>query len=349
LCCSTGALTGATPNTSFVIEFFSNSACENPGFQQAKNFIGDLTVMTDASGNASFNLPAGPNITATASATGLNTSSLSNCVSGANPADNPSFFVGQHYSDFLNRQPDSGGLAFWAGEITQCGSNAGCIDVKRSNVSAAFFLSIEFQETGYLVERVYKVAYGDAIGNSTFNGPHTLTVPIIRFNEFLLDGQQIGRDFVFGAPGADQILENNKVAFFNDFVARTRFTTAYPSNLTAAQFVDALNSHAGNALSPAERDQLVNQLNGAIKTRAQVLRAIAEDSDLNNLEKNRAFVLMQYFGYLRRDPNSGQDTDHTGYDFWLTKLLDHHGNYIEAEMVRSFLLSTEYRARFGSP
>ena len=101
---------------------------------------------------------------------------------------------------------------------------------------------------------------------------------------------------------------------------RSRFLSAYPLTMSAAQFVDTLNSNAGNVLSTAERNQLVNDLNGGIKTRAQVLRAVAEDSDLVSAEGNRAFVLVQYFGYLRRNPNDTPDADYTGYDFWLTKL-----------------------------
>ena len=73
-----------------------------------------------------------------------------------------SFFVRQHYHDFLNREADAAGLAFWKNEIESCGANAQCREVKKINVSAAFFLSIEFQETGYLVYRTYKSAYGDA-------------------------------------------------------------------------------------------------------------------------------------------------------------------------------------------
>ncbi len=86
-----------------------------------------------------------------------------------NPLDNSDarFFVRQHYLDFLNREPDTSGLDFWTGQITSCGANPACIEVRRINVSAAFFRSIEFQETGYLVERLYKVAYGDATGTST--------------------------------------------------------------------------------------------------------------------------------------------------------------------------------------
>ena len=256
------------------------------------------------------------------------------------------FFVNQQYTDFLSRFPDQSGFDFWTAQITSCGADANCIAGQRDNTSGAFFLSIEFQETGYLVERMYKVAYGDATGTSTFGGTHTLAVPIVRRSlEFLPDTLQMSSGVVVGQSGWETVLENNKVAFANDFVARTRFTTAYGS-LTPAQFVDALNTNSGNALSTAERDQLVIDLTNAVKTKAQVVRAVAENPALNIAEKNKAFVLMQYLGYLRRDPNTGPDTDYTGYDFWLQKLNNHGGDFHAAQMVRSFIVSGEYLNRF---
>jgi hypothetical protein len=122
---------------------------------------------------------------------------------------------------------------------------------------------------------------------------------------------------------------------------------AFPNSMTAAQFVDTQNANAGNPLSQSERNQLVSDLSSNLKTRAQVLRAVAEAANLVNAESNRAFVLMQYFGYLRRNPNDPQDTDYTGYDFWLTKLNQFNGNFINAEMVKAFITSAEYRQRFG--
>ena len=76
-----------------------------------------------------------------------------------------------------------------------------------------------------------------------------------------------------------------------------------------------------------------------------------EDPELTNAEFNRAFVLMQYFGYLRRNPNDAPEVtrDFAGYNFWLTKLNQFNGNFVQAEMVKAFLDSTEYRQRFGSP
>jgi len=255
------------------------------------------------------------------------------------------FFVNQQYTDFLSRFPDQSGFDFWTAQITSCGANQTCIDGQRDNTSGAFFLSIEFQETGYLVERMYKVAYGDVNGTSTFGGNHQLSVPIVRRSEFLPDSLQISNGVVIGQPGADQLLEANKVAFTNAFVARARFTTVYGA-LSNAAFVDALNTNSGNALDSGQRNNLVNQLNASTMTRAQVVRAVAEDSDLNSAEKNKAFVLMQYLGYLRRDPNTGPDTDYTGYDFWLQKLNNHGGDFHAAQMVRSFIVSGEYLGRF---
>jgi len=269
-------------------------------------------------------------------------------TTGPNPVDTTDFFVRQHYLDFFSREPDPGGFNFWVGTITSCAADPQCVvEVKRINASAAFYLSIEFRGTGYLVERIYKVAYGDATGSSTFPSAHQLAVPIIRFNEFLPDTQQIGRGVIVNQTGWETVLENNKQAFTAAFVQRARFLIAFPASMTAAQLVDKLNQNAGNPLSQVERDQLINDLTSGAKTRAQVLRAVAEDPDLSTAEFNRAFVLMQYFGYLRRNPDDPQDTDYTGYDFWLTKLNQFNGNFNDAEMVKAFITSIEYRKRFG--
>ena len=156
-----------------------------------------------------------------------------------------------------------------------------------------------------------------------------------------------GRDVVVGQAGWETVLENNKQAFASEFVQRSRFTTGFPNSMTPVQFVDALSANAGVALSASKRNQLLYEFTSGAKTRAQVLRAIAEDQDLYNAEFNRAFVLMQYLGYLRRNPNDTPDADYTGYDFWLTKLNQFNGNFVSAEMVKAFITSTEYRQRFG--
>jgi len=278
----------------------------------------------------------------------VNSSCLSNASAG-NPIDQPDFFVRQHYLDFLNRQADQSGLDFWVQNFTDCGTDQQCIAVKRTNVSGAFFLSIEFQQTGYLVERIYKTSYDDANGASTLGGTHTLKVPVVRFNEFIPDTIFIGRNVVVGQTGWEQVLENNKRAFAAEFVTRSRFTNTYPTTMAPAVFVQTLNTKAGNPLSTSELATLSAEHTAGTKSRAQVLRQIAEHPNLVNAEFNKAFVLMQFFGYLRRDPNSTPDTDYTGYDFWLNKLNQFGGNFQNAEMVRAFITATEYRQRFGTP
>jgi hypothetical protein len=251
----------------------------------------------------------------------------------SNPIDEAHIFVRQHYHDFLNREPDQAGLEFWTWEIDQCGADAQCREVRRVNVSAAFFLSIEFQETGYLVYRTHKAAFGtgEALNQKTF----------------LKETQEIGLGVVVGQGEWKAQLETNKQAYVNAFAQRPEFVAAYPPSMTPAQFVDALNANTGGALPAAERDALVASLASGATTRAGALRAVAENAEFSRREINRAFVLTQYFGYLRRGPAESPDSDFSGYNFWLSKLEEFNGNYIQAEMVKAFISSDEYRKRFG--
>ncbi|HEV2830060.1 MAG TPA: DUF4214 domain-containing protein [Pyrinomonadaceae bacterium] len=263
----------------------------------------------------------------------------------ANKIDDPQFFVAQHYRDFLNREPDASGLAHWVNEITNCGVDAQCIEVKRVNVSAAFFLSIEFQETGYLVYKFYKAGYGNLPG---------APVPV-RFNEFLPDMQQIGQGVVVGIGDWALKLENNKKAFAAAFGARASLATVLPTSLTPAEFVDGLYLNSQVTSPPSsERTAAINEFGGAANTadtaaRGRALRRVAENTTLDQQEFRRAFVLMQYFGYLRRNPNDPPEPglNFDGYNFWLDKLNDFNGNFVNAEMVKAFLDSIEYRQRFG--
>lgn len=265
-------------------------------------------------------------------------------TNGANPTDTSSFFVRQHYIDFLNREPDASGLAFWTGEIDNCTPKPECTEIKRINVSAAFFLSIEFQETGYLVYRFYKVGYGNIT-----NAP----VPV-RFTEFLPDTQQIGKGVIVGVGNWQAQLSANKVAFAQEFVTRTRFTTALPTTMTPTQFVDALYLNADVTPTASERNLVISGFGGAANTadtnaRARAVGVVAENATLIEREKNKAFVLAQYFGYLRRNPYDPPEPtlDFQGYNFWLGKLNQFNGNFVEAEMVKAFIIAGEYRQRFG--
>jgi uncharacterized protein (TIGR03118 family) len=413
-----------------------------------------------------------------------------------NPIDDATFFVRQHYLDFLHREPDAAGLAFWVNQITSCGGDAECVAMKRVNVSAAFFLSIEFQKTGYLAYRTHRAAFGASASGSP---------AAILYGDFQAEAQALGKDFVFGQPGSEAILEANTVAYFNNFVTKPDFLGKYPAALTNEQYVDnllasanlspsevrlfvvsltngqevppavptttggaarpassgtarfqfnsaqtamtftatitnidvttsqtadtndnltAAHIHAGPAVVPGVngpvvwgffgapfndnnpndqvffpnpgvggtfsgkwdapegngttlaaqltnlreghayinfhtrqfgggeirgnfpsatsfRDTLVAGLNAATETRASVLRKIAEADEMQTREFNAAFVTMEYFGYLRRDP------DTAGFNFWLNKLNAFNGNFHDAEMVKAFLQSSEYRQRFG--
>lgn len=253
-----------------------------------------------------------------------------------NAIDDTAIFVCQHYHDFLNREPDPAGQAFWVDNIDSC-ATAACKADKRIETSAAFFLSIEFQETGYAVYLAHQAAFAGS------------PVPVT-LEDFLPDVQGIGRGVIIGQPGALAQLEANTVAYFNEFVTRPEFTTQYPSSMTPAQFVDELNSNSGGSLSQSERDALVAELtaNNTTAGRASVLRKVTDDSTFRAAEFNRAFVLMQYFGYLRRNPNDTPDTDYAGYFFWLNKLDSFNGDFRAAEMVKAFITSAEYRQRFGT-
>ncbi|HEX8337943.1 MAG TPA: Calx-beta domain-containing protein, partial [Pyrinomonadaceae bacterium] len=254
-------------------------------------------------------------------------------ASAVNPIDNSAFFVRQHYRDFLNRDPDASGFAFWTNEIESCGSDAACREVKRVNVSAAFFLSIEFQQTGY-------VAY---LKNQLLNINNA--GERMSLGTFQSDMQELSRGVVVGAPNWEEALEANKRAYFDKYAA------TFPATLTPAQIVDALNARTGDPLNPsagpaltqAERDQLVADLTSGAKTRGQVLRDVTENAEFRRRQLSKAFVLMQYFGYLRRAPNELPDTNFNGYNFWLGKLNEFGGNYIAAEMVKAFINSDEYR------
>lgn len=240
-----------------------------------------------------------------------------------NPLDTPEYFVRQHYVDFLSREPDEAGFNFWSDQMISCGSDTVCLERRRINVSAAYFLSIEFQETGGLVNGLFRTSFERR--------------PL--YVEFVPDSQTVGLGVIVGRAGWEQTLEANKQAFVNAWVQRPPFVSAYGS-LTDDVYVDTLISHTGVAFTAGQRNALVSSLINQTATRASVLRQIAEDPRFESLKFNETFVMMEYFGYLRRDP------DDSGYQFWLNKLNQFGGNFEQAEMVKAFIVSGEYRDRF---
>jgi hypothetical protein len=228
--------------------------------------------------------------------------------------------VRQQYLDFLGREPEQAGLDYWSAQLRACGTDAGCWQARRTDVSAAFFISQEFQLSGSYLYNIYKGALTRSPA----------------FNEYASDRQQL-------VGGAD--LEAERSAFALNFVQRSEFTARYQTQTTAASFVDALlgNAQSAGVDLSGERQNLLNAYNGAaslVSSRAAVVQMIADNQAFKQSQYNPAFVLTEYFGYLRRDP------DQAGHNFWLNVLnAGDPGNY--RGMVCAFVTSTEYQNRFS--
>ncbi len=266
----------------------------------------------------------------------------------ANPIDDSRAFVSHLYHDFLYRQSDQAGEDFWTQQIESCGADDLCRQHKRVDVATAFFLSIEFQETGFLVIRAHKAAFGNIESNP-------------RYEIFLRDQRQVGAGVIVGQPGFAQLLDENKQNYLTAFVSRAEFIAQFPQGQPAADFVDALFANVGAIPTQDERDAAISAYGaGDTAGRVAALQSVIQSGSLVNTLYNDAFVLMQYYGYLRRNPDDAPDHNFAGYEFWLTKLNqftlpseDARDESValarvrRAEMVRAFIESAEYRQRFG--
>jgi hypothetical protein len=239
----------------------------------------------------------------------------------SNPIDESQLFVRQQYADFLNRTPDDGGLAYWSNEINRCGSDALCIQERRVGVADAFFFEAEFQQTGAYIYRIYRASLGPKPPSA----------------QFISDRGRV----VAGAG-----LDRSKTAFALNFVQRASFVQEYPLTQTADQFVNTMltvvKNYCGVDLS-SQRSALLALYDGTDNGRAAILRQVVDSPALLDAEYNQSFVLMEYFGYLRRDPDAG------GFDFWLAQVnkfaLRDVG--IQHAMACSFITSAEYQTRFS--
>jgi hypothetical protein len=228
----------------------------------------------------------------------------------ANAIDTTEFFVRQHYLDFLNREPDGPGLAGWVSTLNNCA--AGDPSCDRVHVSESFYRSQEFQERGYFAYRFYSTALGRKPDYAEF------APDLARVSGFLTNDQ----------------LEAAKTAFIDDFMARPAFAAQY-NGLSNSAYVGALVSKA--AVNLSNRQSLVDGLNAGTLTRAEALRQIAESGEVYAKYYNQAFVVMEYFGYLHRDPDAL-------YTDWI-KALDANPA-ASRRMVDGFVNSAEYRNRF---
>jgi parallel beta-helix repeat protein len=277
-----------------------------------------------------------------------------------NSSDTSSEFVRSQYHDFLNREPDAPGLAFWVDNIEKCNDEfrrppsqtvAQCIDKQRESTAVAFFQSPEFQITGGFVYHLYK---GSLTGSPNYDGGSPGRFPTSL--EFMRDLSAVSEGIVVNNQISGAVVEANRNRLAAEFVQRPEFVAKY-GGLNHTLFVDELFNTTGITATAAEKQALVSGLTGGMETRASVLRKVVDGTVViseGNVqftttygqafsiqENRRVFVFMEYVGYLRRNP------DPSGFVFWLGKLNTYNGDPFVAEMVRSFILAPEYRNRFG--
>jgi Tol biopolymer transport system component len=277
------------------------------------SIIDDAFIEPDENLNLSLRNPTGATLGSLSTATLTILDNDSTILStNPNPIDNIPFFIRQQYRDFLNREPDAPGFAGWQTILNNCAFGDTSCD--RIAVSSAFYRSPEFQERGYFVYRFYSVSFGRPL----------------HYAEFVPD---LARVSGFQTPAE---LEASKVAFIADFMARPEFVNKYNA-LDSAAYVNTLVATAGVTIP--NKQQLVDDLQAGRKSRAQVLREIVESVQVYQKFFNEAFVVMEYFGYLHRDPD-------ILYLQWLD-LLNRTGDF--RTMVNGFVNSLEYRQRFGPP
>jgi len=273
-----------------------------------------------------------------------------------NPLDNVNFFVGQHYRDFLSRESDSGGLSFWidqiAGNVTNTpapcpNGDAVCLNTRRVNVSDAFFVELEFQQTAAYVYRIYRAAFGNTQPSPNPNPDPSFpgeNLKMPSYPSFAAD-----RALVVGGSNLPQAQQD----FANAFVQRSQFISRYPAGLTLDQFVTAILATIKNDTG-ADLNSLQSSL-VALGSRGAVLYRLANDDlqtgngGFNNrtfidAEYNRAFVFGEYGGYLRRD------SDIPGFVFWLGQVNSGPLRDIGKQhaMVCSFITSGEFQLRFSN-
>jgi hypothetical protein len=239
-----------------------------------------------------------------------------------NPVDTAEYFIRQQYVDLLGREPDEGGFNYWSDRILECGADTRCVSARRRDVAAAFFIEQEFQQTGSFIYGLYKGGLGR----------------LPTYNEFTSD-----RTGLVVGPQLDAL----KQAYAEAFVGRPEFVSKYAANTTAESFVDALLANVFQASGidlSGQRSSLISRYNAGgtrDQSRSFTVRELTESAAFRQSEYNAGFVLTEYFGYLRRDPDQG------GYDFWLNVLNNREpGNF--RGMVCAFITSAEYQQRFSS-
>jgi len=237
--------------------------------------------------------------------------------------DDNDFMVQQQYIDFLNRMPDGFGYPLWVSGLNNCA--AGDTTCDQIHVSEQFVRSEEFQQRGYFIFRFYPVSFPGQSGADPAGFGHKPD-----FTQFLPDFRSVS-----GFLTSTQ-LEAAKVTFISNFMARPAFVARFNS-LSNTQYVDTLLNTANAGIGSSTRQSLIDGLTNSTLTRAQVLRQIVESSEVYIKYYNESVVVMQYFGYLRRDPDAL-------YFNWLDVINANPSD--SRHMVEGFFKSLEYRQRF---
>ena len=236
-----------------------------------------------------------------------------------NPTDDALFYVKQQYRDLLGREADATGLEYWIQQIDQCGEDAACRRTRRLSVSVSLLSGTEFSNGGALIHRLYRIALG--------RSP--------RFAEF--------------QENANHLLATRAEALTRlvlELVKLEEFGMRYPRDLTGEQFVDLLLKNVNETAIvdlASERSSLIGLFNGADSGRALIIRQVAEHYAIVKAEHDRAFVLMQYFGYLRLDPN--EQTLNSKLAELESKSRNDQHRY--ESVTCAFVNSADYQNRFG--
>jgi uncharacterized delta-60 repeat protein len=242
----------------------------------------------------------------------------------ANPIDTREFLVRQLYLDFLNREPDPPGQAAWLNRLNTCPQPGETIqNCDEIEIASAFFRSAESFDRSYFIYKFYE--------GSLLRQP--------QYDEYQNDLRRL-TGFL-----TTEELEQRKREFAEEFVNRAEFHSLYDSFGSGQPFVDAVLARVGSArpgvgaatIVTANRVNVINRLAAGQITRGQALRELMESGEVSQRFYNKAFVVVGYFSFLRRNPDAA-------YLQWIN-LLNTTGDY--REVIRGLMQSPEFRSRFG--
>jgi hypothetical protein len=239
----------------------------------------------------------------------------------ANPIDDYRFFISQHYNDLLGHEPGSDNLEKLIAPFVQCGSRNDCLRARRLELSTSL-LTQEVPTTGVFLYGLYTAGLG--------RRP--------RFAEYEADRN--------GIRSNNANVEDARLALALAFVQRNEFQRKYPATLKASEFIDQLLNSlplSQTENGKTEREKLLSLYNGTNNGRAAILNRLVSEPGMIDAHYNQAFVMVQYFSYLRRD------ADESGFNFWVNTLKGKplRDSGAARSMVCAFLASTEYQNRFG--